>query len=110
MSLIKEYKTRTLIVMDHQKHDNYQRFEQQNNALETDQQPNPVLTVKWIDRWDVFYRLRSLDIECQCFTNKPLLVNPHSPTTVAQIWSVARQFSTSRQQLIDWLDNCWEVQ
>jgi hypothetical protein len=95
--------------MDHKKRDNYEKCEGQNNALEVEQ-PKPVLTVKWIDRWDVFHRLQALGIECQCSSNKPLLVNLHSPTTVAQIWSVARQFSTPRKQLINWLDDCWDVQ
>jgi hypothetical protein len=96
--------------MDYKKHDNYQRYEQQNKALKREQKSNPILSVKWIDRWDVFHRLQALGIECQCCTNKPLLVDLHSPTTVAQVWSVARQFSTPRHELIDWLDNCWEVQ
>ena len=84
------------------------RQSEQLNSLE--QQPNRVLTVKWAYRWDIFRRLQALEIDCQCSTNEPLLVNLHSPTTLVQIWSVVRQSTANRQQLIDWLDNCWYVQ
>ena len=70
---------------------------------------SPILSVKWTCRWDVFRRLQALGIECECSTNKPLLVYLDSPTTAVQIRSVIRQFSASRQELIDWLDNCWQV-
>ena len=84
------------------------RQSEQLNSLE--QQPNRVLTVKWAYRWDIFRRLQALEIDCQCSTNEPLLVNLHTPTTLVQIWSVVRQSTADRQQLIDWLDNCWYVQ
>ncbi|MEM8718532.1 MAG: Asr1405/Asl0597 family protein [Cyanobacteria bacterium P01_G01_bin.39] len=75
--------------------------ENQNNC--------PVLAVELAYRWDVYRRLQDLEIDCQCSTNKPLLVDLHSPTTVAQVWSVIRQSSAERHQLIDWLNNCWCV-
>lgn len=75
-----------------------------------EKQPSRVLSVKWAYRWDVFRRLKALEIDCQCSTNEPLLVDLHSPTTLVQIWSVIRQSSAERQQLINWLDNCWCVQ
>jgi hypothetical protein len=67
-----------------------------------------ILAKKRSDRWDIFHRLQSLDVQCKCSTNEPLLGELHSPTTVAQIWSVLRQFSASRTELIDWLDSCWQ--
>ena len=73
------------------------------------QQPDSVLTVRWASRWEVFRRLKALDIKCQCSTNEPLLVHLDSPTTVAQIWSVIRQFNSERHELINWLDSCWRV-
>ena len=78
----------------------------QNNL---DCQPDRVLAVKWSSRWDVFRRLQGLGIKCQCSTNEPLLVDIDTPTTAIQIWSVLRQSSESRQELIDWLEGCWEV-
>ena len=65
--------------------------------------------VKWAYRWEVYRRLKSLGIDCQCATNEPLLVNLNSPTTLVQIWSVVRQSNVERVQLVDWLDNCWNL-
>lgn len=73
-------------------------------------QPSLILEVKWAYRWDVFRRLKALGIDCQCATNQPLLVHLESPTTAIQVWSVVRQFSTLRHELVDWLDNCWHVE
>jgi len=66
--------------------------------------------VKWAYRWEIYRRLKSLGIDCQCSTNEPLLVNLDSPTTLIQIWSVIRQSNIERMQLVDWLDNCWDLQ
>ena len=71
--------------------------------------PDKVLSVKWSSRWEIFRRLKALQINCQCRTNEPLLIDLHSPTTLVQIWSVIRQSSATRTQLIDWLDNCWSM-
>ena len=68
-----------------------------------------VLAVKWSSRWDVFRRLKELEINCQCSTNEPLLVHLHSPATAIQIWSVVRQFNGSRQELIGCLHECWQI-
>ncbi len=71
--------------------------------------PNRVLEVRWAYRWEVYRRLKTLGIECNCSTNEPLRVYLHSPTTVIQIWSVLRQSGAARRELIDWLENCWKV-
>lgn len=80
---------------------------EQNQFSAKEQQPSPVLSVKWAYRWEVYRRLKTLEIDCHCSTNEPLLVDLYSPTTLVQIWSVIRQSSAERQQLIDWLNNCW---
>lgn len=82
----------------------------ENFNFSAEKQPSRVLSVKWAYRWDIFRRLKALEIDCKCSTNEPLLVDLHSPTTLVQIWSVIRQSSAERQQLIDWLDSCWCVQ
>ena len=68
-----------------------------------------VIAVKWSARWDVFRRLQTLEINCQCSTNEPLLADIDSPIAAIQIWSVVRQCSESRQDLIHWLNNCWQI-
>ena len=83
------------------------RHPEQDQLLANNQQPSRVLPVKWAYRWEVYRRLKALEIDCHCSTNEPLLVDLYSPTTLVQIWSVIRQSSAERQQLIDWLNNCW---
>jgi hypothetical protein len=67
------------------------------------------ITVKWAYRWEVFRRLKALEIDCQCSTNEPLLVDLDSPMTLIQVWSVIRQSTAERHQLIDWLNDCWKI-
>lgn len=80
-----------------------------DNCVPT-QQFSSVLAVKWAYRWEVFRRLKALDIQCQCSTNEPLLVYLNSATTVMQVWSVVKQFNASRQELVEMLDNCWQLE
>ncbi|PSB11529.1 hypothetical protein C7B62_05185 [Pleurocapsa sp. CCALA 161] len=72
-------------------------------------QTKKAIAVKWAYRWEIFRRLQALDIDCQCATNEPLLVNLNSPTTLAQVWSVIRQSTAQRHQLVDWLNDCWDI-
>jgi len=67
-----------------------------------------VVRVNRADRWIVYQRLQQLGIPCQCFTNKDLKVELTNPTEAIQLWSVVRQIFSSRTELIDWLDTCWQ--
>lgn len=89
---------------------NRDRMQSKNNVAKSSQPvPSCIVDVKWSCRWEVYRRLKALDINCKCSTNEPLLVYLYSPTTIIQIWSVLRQCGASRRNLIDWLDNCWET-
>ncbi|MGM3305898.1 Asr1405/Asl0597 family protein [Anabaena sp. WFMT] len=66
-----------------------------------------VVEVNWADRWQVYQRLRELEIPSCCETNQPLQVQITSPQVVVQLWSVMRQFTASRQELICTLEHCW---
>ncbi|AFY50595.1 hypothetical protein Nos7524_4867 [Nostoc sp. PCC 7524] len=68
-----------------------------------------VVEVNWIDRWQVYQRLQELEIPCCCETNQPLSVEISSPTAAAQLWSVMRQFTASRQDLIWTLKSSWQT-
>lgn len=72
-------------------------------------QVTQVVEVPWGDRWIVYRRLRELQIPCYCSTNEPLQVQLSSPTAVIQLWSVTKQHSASRQELISWLKDCWQI-
>ncbi|MEH2069320.1 MAG: Asr1405/Asl0597 family protein [Nostoc sp.] len=64
--------------------------------------------VNWADRWQVYHRLKELDIPCSCATNQPLEVEIGSVTAAVQLWSVIRRFTSSRQDEIWTLECCWK--
>ena len=66
--------------------------------------------VNWADRWQVYQRLQELDIRCWCETNQPLKVEISNPIAAIQLWSVIRQFTISRQEMIYTLEDCWQNQ
>ncbi len=68
-----------------------------------------VIEVDWLDRWQVYYRLKDLEIPCSCRSNQPLKASPNHTQAVIQLWSVTRQFTSNRQELIDWLNQCWQI-
>ncbi|MEM8828231.1 MAG: Asr1405/Asl0597 family protein [Cyanobacteria bacterium P01_G01_bin.19] len=88
---------------------NSDRVNEQSQIESSQATPSRILEVRWAYRWEVYRRLKMLDIQCTCTTNEPLRVYLHSPTTAIQIWSVLRQCGTDRRELIDWLENCWGV-
>ncbi|BAZ01648.1 hypothetical protein NIES37_56520 [Tolypothrix tenuis PCC 7101] len=65
------------------------------------------LEVNWADRWQVYQRLQELDIPCWCESNQPLQVEITNPLAIIQLWSVMRQFSVSRQDIISSLEKSW---
>ncbi|MCC5630455.1 Asr1405/Asl0597 family protein [Nostoc sphaeroides] len=69
---------------------------------------NHLVEVNWADRWQVYQRLKELDIPCSCQANQPLQVEIGSPMTVVQLWSVIRRLTASRQDQIWTLEHCWK--
>ncbi len=63
--------------------------------------------VSWADRWQVYHRLQELGISCWCDTNQALTVEITNPTAAVQLWSVMRQLSAVRQDLVWTLERCW---
>jgi hypothetical protein len=68
-----------------------------------------IIDTAWGDRWQIYHRLQELEISCECATGKPLTVAVETPTAAAQVWSVARQPSIGRSQLVDWLNRCFTL-
>ncbi|MBF2050046.1 MAG: hypothetical protein IGS54_22210 [Elainella sp. C42_A2020_010] len=60
------------------------------------------------DRWQVHQRLEELEIASTCLRDGSLKVEIRSPLTIIQLRSVLQQFTASRQQLVDWLEQCWQ--
>jgi hypothetical protein len=67
-----------------------------------------LIEVNWTDRWQVYQRLKELDIPCSCAANQPLKVEIGSPVTAVQVWSVIRRLTASRQDQIWTLECCWQ--
>lgn len=61
------------------------------------------------ERWSIYHRLQELEIPCNCSTNRPLQVELNHPNAIAQLCSVVKQSTASRNELIDWLDDCWRI-
>ena len=70
-------------------------------------QARQIVKVDWADRWQAYQRLQELDIPCWCSTNQPLTVEINNPTAAVQLWSVMRQMTAVRQDLISTLEECW---
>jgi len=59
-------------------------------------------------RWELYYRLRSLDIPCQYATGQPLTVRLDGPVSTLLCWSVLQQMRSTRADAIAWLERCWQ--
>ncbi|MEL7224848.1 MAG: Asr1405/Asl0597 family protein [Cyanobacteria bacterium P01_D01_bin.36] len=67
------------------------------------------VTVTCDDRWQVYQRLQSLDIDCKCGGFQPLEVSIQTPVEMLQLWSVVRHVSEPRAYLVDVLNRCWHI-
>jgi len=77
------------------------------NMDEADQFPKHSVEVSYDVAWDIYLRLRELDVSCIKESYCPLQINLDTPTTVIQSWSVCRQFIEPKHVLVDWLNRCW---
>jgi hypothetical protein len=75
--------------------------------LTTEPEVKIVVSVDWIDRWQVYKRLQELDFSCACGMNKPLTVDISNVAAAIQLWSVVQQFTAPRCELILGLERCW---
>lgn len=66
-----------------------------------------IVEIDWVDRWLVYKRLQELEIPCWCSINQPLQVQIDTLKDAIQLFSVVRQFTRSRQELIESLEHCW---
>lgn len=77
------------------------------NPLNLDAAVQETVEVNRADRWQVYLRLQDLDISCECPSDQPLRVEIQSATAAMQLWSVVKQLTASRQDLVEWLERCW---
>ncbi|WP_008319399.1 Asr1405/Asl0597 family protein [Leptolyngbya sp. PCC 6406] len=68
------------------------------------------VSVRRCDRWSIHRRLQELNIPCACPADGTLRVDVNHALALLLVRSAVRQFSTSRQEGIDWLERCWQTQ
>ncbi|MGK7894278.1 MAG: Asr1405/Asl0597 family protein [Xenococcus sp. (in: cyanobacteria)] len=68
-----------------------------------------IVTIEWSRRWQVYHRLKALEIECYCRMNEPLKVIPNSPQQLIQLWSIVKEVTNTKQELVEWLNQCWQI-
>ena len=61
------------------------------------------------DRWLVHHRLQELMIPCWCPEDGSLWVEIEHSLQAILLRSTVYQAIASRQELIDWLQRCWET-
>lgn len=69
-----------------------------------------VVSVERCDRWSIHYRLQELGIASTCPADGTLRVEVNHATDLVLARSTIRQFMTSRQEDMDWLERCWSTQ
>lgn len=62
------------------------------------------------ERWQLYNRLRELDIECYCGSAQPLQMQLAGAFSAVQAWSVMRQMYGSKDCLRAWLEQCWRLE
>ncbi len=77
------------------------------NQSEQEAAVGQVVEVSWSDRWQVYRRLRELDVPCWCAIDEPLRVAIDTAITAVQLQSVLKQLTAPRRDLVQWLERCW---
>ncbi|XGV99314.1 MAG: Asr1405/Asl0597 family protein [Leptolyngbya sp. BL-A-14] len=69
-----------------------------------------VVSVPRIDRWRIYYRLQELMIPCWCLEDGSLRVEIQNGMGALLLRSVVQQFVASRQEMVNWLERCWDAE
>ncbi|ARV60638.1 hypothetical protein BZZ01_20290 [Nostocales cyanobacterium HT-58-2] len=68
-----------------------------------------IVQIPMSDRWQIYHRLKELMIKSRCLPDGSLRVQVNSCLTAILVRSTVLQFMASRQELIDWLERCWQL-
>jgi hypothetical protein len=69
-----------------------------------------VVSVSRIDRWQIYHRLQELMIPCWCLEDGSLRVEVQNGISALLLRSVVQQFVASRQEMVNWLERCWNAE
>jgi hypothetical protein len=68
-----------------------------------------IVSVPRIDRWRIYHRLQELTIPCWCLDDGSLRVEVQNGMGALLLRSVVQQFLASRQEMVNWLERCWDA-
>lgn len=68
-----------------------------------------VVNVSRTLRWQVYHRLQELMIPCWCPADGSLWVEVNDSVAAVLVRSTVQQFVAPRQELVDWLERCWQT-
>jgi hypothetical protein len=68
-----------------------------------------VVQIPRSDRWLIYHRLQELMIPCWCPDDGSLRVEANNGIAAILVRSTVQQFVASRQELVDWLERCWDT-
>lgn len=72
-----------------------------------DDRGDQVLQIPLCDRWQIYHRLQELMIPASCPPDGSLHVQVNSLLAAILVRSTVMQFLASRQELVEWLERCW---
>ncbi|NMG05594.1 Asr1405/Asl0597 family protein [Brasilonema sp. UFV-L1] len=68
-----------------------------------------IVQIPMSDRRQIYQRLQELMIKSWCSPDGSLRVEVNSCLTAILVRSTVLQFMASRQELINWLERCWQL-
>jgi hypothetical protein len=81
-----------------------------NNLTHPDAFVSQVTKISRSDRWSVYRRLQELNISCWCPQDGALWVEIESCIDAILLRSTVQHFASTRYELTDWLERCWETE
>lgn len=89
--------------------DKLSHLQRKMNSSSSQSEAEQVIEISWADRWQVYRRLQELGIPCRCAPNQPLSAQINDVGTAIQLWSIVRQLTVPRRDLVSWLEECWQI-
>lgn len=69
-----------------------------------------MVTIECGDRWQAYYRLQELELDCRCRCYEPLAVTVNTPREALLVWSVVQRVEGQRSELLERLERAWQLQ
>ena len=68
-----------------------------------------IIAIDRVHCWSAHRRFQDLSIQSFISTGEPLKVEISDPQTAVQVWSVIKQVTETRSELVEWLEHCWQM-